>query len=355
MYRHLGAVGLTALVTTAGLTLPVPAGSAVQCGDRVATDIVLTKDLTCSGPALRVAVAAGQTLKVDLNGHRLQGDGTGTGLDTAFYTPPGHLGGTLVVTDGTITGFASAVVGPTGSAPLLQNLTMTNLKVTGNGTWHSRRVLRATVVEKSIVIDSGTGGAYTDSSSLTVRNSQFIRSSISSASESVNYLYDNMFSAGGFSASTSSSVIATGNTFLDCTTGISMNSSWISPMQIDNNLFKHCRTGVRLNGMLGPVSVQGNSFIENTVAGMTYLNDTNRALRISGNMFLRNAGDGLSGADTRAYNGPATGAGPTRISDNDAIGNYGWGINATGVVTDGGGNFARRNRGPGQCRGVTCR
>ena len=68
---------LTVLVSAAigALTVLVPgptvqAAMPLRCGDTITTDVVLTRDLTCSGTALHVS-ASGVT--VDLAGHRVRG------------------------------------------------------------------------------------------------------------------------------------------------------------------------------------------------------------------------------------------------------------------------------------------
>jgi len=350
MFRRSGAVALLALAVTIGPALPASAaGSTLHCGDQVSTDIVLRRDLNCAGDGLHLVIAEGQTLTIDLNGRRIKGDGTGTALETEFFAP-GRYAGNLVVKNGTISGFDSAVVGPAAAFPGLTNLTFTRMRLAGNGSWQPRRVRRATVVENSTVIDSGSGGAYTDGSAVTVRDSEFVRSSVDSASESYNYLYNSKFTEGGFSGGSASTVIAVENTFRRCDTGIVMRGSWIDPMRIEGNTFRDCKTGLRLDGMLGSVSVRGNSFIGNRVVGMTYMNDLNRELQIVGNLFYRNTGDGLTGVD--AQSDPTIGR--TQISGNTAIGNGGLGINVTGGVKDGGDNLARRNGNRAQCSGVAC-
>ena len=354
MYRRLGAV---ALLGGAALTGPVGAATAgsppLHCGDQVSTSIVLHQDLTCTGTALYLVIPQTGTLKVNLNGHRLTGDGTGTGLETATYHPVGEISGSLEVTSGTIAGFASAVVGPATPSPGLLNLTMRRVKLTGNGSWLPTAVMQNVLVDRAVITDSGPGGARVDSQRFTLQNSALTRSSVKSNSETNNYLYGNTFLGGNFYSGYSSNVTAVGNRFRDCGDGIRIAATDTYSTRVEQNAFRHCETGVRFDGMvLGTVTVKDNVFAENTVAGMTYLNQYNQDLQIIGNSFLRNTGDGLSGAETTS--GSANGGGPTLISGNVANNNGGLGINVTGVVRDGGDNFARRNGNPAQCAGVVC-
>src|SRR5690242_21304689 len=82
-----------------------------QCGDKITADYVLTQDLNCSGTALFVVSTPDQAIRVDLAGHTLHGNGTGVGVDTERYGPYGPGGRSAAVANGTVSGFASAVVG----------------------------------------------------------------------------------------------------------------------------------------------------------------------------------------------------------------------------------------------------
>jgi hypothetical protein len=359
MFRRSGAAALLALAVTAGSALSATAAAPIlHCGDHVSTNLVLQQDLTCVGTALYLVIPETGALKVDLNGHRLKGNGTGTGLETATFHPVNEtLSGSLTVSNGTITGFAAALVGPAQwSNPSLINLTVQQVKFTTNGSWLPGSVMTNVLIDRSSMLDSGLGGARGDSRKFIVQNSSLTRSFISSNGESNNYLYNNTFVGGSFSSGTSSNVTATGNTFRDCGDGIRVAMNDMYSTRVEGNLFRHCSIGVRFDGMvLGTVTVKNNVFLENTVSGMTYLNKYVQDLRITGNSFLYNTGDGLSGVDSLpTIPGPGAGAGPTLISGNIAIGNGGLGIKAVGVVRDGHDNIAHHNGDPAQCSGVVC-
>lgn len=78
--------------------LAAPAG--VGCGDVVSGTVVLTADLVCAGSPVGLTLADEATL--DLGGHRIVGDGTGTGIAI-----PGR--GRTVVRGGVVTGWAEGV------------------------------------------------------------------------------------------------------------------------------------------------------------------------------------------------------------------------------------------------------
>jgi hypothetical protein len=347
MYRRLGAVLLFSAAAIAGPSLPAHASS-LHCGDTISADVVLGHNLNCTGDALHVQVATGQTIHIDLNRHRIKGDGTGIAISAITSGP---FSGSLAVTDGTITGFSAALLGPTLPEEQLSELTVDNVHFRSNGSWLPTRFRPKTTIEDSEFIDTGLGGADMDHQSLTVRNSKFVRSSIQSSSESYTYIYDSTFLEAGFSAGVVSNVVATGNTFRDCDTAILISDVFQGgTTTVENNRFLGCQTGVNFNHASGPVSVQNNSFVENSGTAMVFtLPLSGLTADIAGNRFQRNGGDGLSGG------GPQIGSGVTivRVADNLAVGNAGHGINLVNV-TDGGGNVARGNATAPDCIGVTC-
>ena len=347
MYLRVSAVLACCLATVTAAAPSAFAGDVSPvCGTTVTTDLVLHKDLTCVGTALRFVVTGGATLHIDLNGHRLKGDGTGVGIESmSSEVNPGNL----EVTDGSIVNFAAALLG-TQRPRSVTNLNISDVRMAKNGTWLPKQVRRAVTITDSTIVNSGIGGAYTDSASLTVRNSRFVDSSIWSSSESFNYLYDSSFTGGGFYAGPSSNVVAIGNMFSHCDIGIELSDFWPkAPTTVEDNVFNECKTGVVFGGMGGPVSVQRNIFLDNTGPGMTFTSLPFLNATISGNKFLRNAGDGIVGSGVT----PSVPASVVVVSGNRAYENTGHGINVSNI-SDGGNNRARRNETPAQCVGVAC-
>jgi len=358
MRTRLGIALLFSLATLIVPALPAQASGGLHCGDTITTDTVLTRNLVCAGTALNVATTGAAMVTVDLNGHRLKGNGTGTGISVTWdYRTYPQLGN-LTVTNGTITGFATALLGANDHDFVLDTLSLTDLRLVSNGNWMSRSVRRQALVEDSSVIDSGSGGAHTDGGILVARNSQFIRSGIASGSESASYLYDNTFQGGGFVNGAISNLVATGNMFRDCDTAISMYDSYMpSPTQVDDNKFIHCQVGIDFGQMSGSVSVQRNLFSKNTQAGMVFVSAPFVDADIAGNSFLDNGGDGLTGTvwNPASYGGldPTKISSVVRVTGNLAVRNAGHGINVA-MVTDGGTNRARGNGITPQCLGVMC-
>jgi hypothetical protein len=335
-------VASTALCTAGGAALAVPArASTLVCGDTVTADVTLTADLTCSGTALRVQVSGTDTVHIALAGHRITGDGTGVGIEVVPVASPGSL----AVSGGTVRGFASALVGPGGPAFRAINATVDQVDLRNNGQWLPAGSVRRTVtVTRSRIVDSGPGGAGTDSGTLIVRNSSFLRSTVGSASESFNYLYDSVFTDGGFRHGFAANVIATGNTFRRCDIGIDVPDVWpSSPTTIKGNVFDACRIGLSLTAIGGTASVRGNTFTHNSGDGFTFRATGTASLTVEGNRFVGNGGNGMSGVGNPGVT----------VTRNVAVGNAGHGIDVTGV-TDGGGNVAAANHTQPQCIGVSC-
>src|SRR3712207_3897356 len=125
MRRMLHALGLVVLV--AGVALPAGAAhgqsAAVTCGMEVTTSVRLRADLHCAGDAL---VVVADDVTIDLGGHTLSGDGTGTGivLRCGDAECPGR---SFEVRRGTISGFAAGIDASGGRA------TVERVVFTGNG------------------------------------------------------------------------------------------------------------------------------------------------------------------------------------------------------------------------------
>lgn len=352
MHGRLSAILLSSLAMVAGLSVsagaaPPPSAdlhsAGLHCGDTVTADVVLTKSLVCVGTALRVVMNDGETVHIDLNGHYLKGDGTGVGIEL-----PNTSGiGNLVVSDGSITGFAAALLGLPRVYPQAADVTVRHMLIKRNGSWLAPMALRTSLVEDSTIIDSGLGRVYTDTA-LTVRNTKLVNSSIQAASETYTHLFDNEFVRAGFSASWASDVEALRNTFTGCNVGIRLAEQWwLGTTKVENNKFIKCRIGVTMDMIYGSVSIRHNSFVRNTEVGMTFgvphTSGRPKARDIADNVFLRNQGDGVRGA----------GADTVQVSGNYALRNAGHGINVSDVV-DGGANVARKNATAPQCIGVVC-
>ena len=90
----------------------------VVCGQTVTSDVTLSDDLVCSGTALTVSDAS---VTIDLDGHRIQGDGSGTGIFV-------NVTGDVTVRDGKVSGFDAGILALQG------NLRVADMKIAANGT-----------------------------------------------------------------------------------------------------------------------------------------------------------------------------------------------------------------------------
>ena len=91
----------------------------VPCGATLVLSTTLSADLTCSGTALRVGAPG---IAVNLNGHKLLGNGTGSGVDNSA----GYDG--VTISNGIIDHFENGVLLSNAS-----NNTLTKLTVRNNG------------------------------------------------------------------------------------------------------------------------------------------------------------------------------------------------------------------------------
>ena len=102
------------------------------------------------------------------------------------------------------------------------------------------------------------------------------------------------------------------------------------------------------------VTITGNTVNHNGASGIVWTGDAGDGDVVSGNIANGNgtaspplgAGDGLQ-VDITNYASGIT------VTGNHADNNRGYGIDSA-AVTDGGGNTASGNHGPGQCLGVAC-
>lgn len=331
---------VTAVTATAVTVTAAPARG--TCGLTVTADYTLRSNLHCSGTAITVLASdPAQPVTLDLGGHAVIGDGTGSGVFV-----DAEMGGTVVVRNGQIRGFGAAVDGSG-----VGYLTFSNLTLRGNEVWLTRTFLevRELTIERSRIVDSGVSGASTESTT-TVRRSAFIRSGVSSPGETYTRVYDSTFVGGGVSTGIAANVIAERNTFRRCDVGLDAQDSWpFSPTVVRDNAFVGCRVGVQLEVSAagsGPngVTIARNDFRRNTEVGLAFtIHDPFGDVDIVGNRAVGNGGTGIAG----------TGAGVVTVSGNTALHNGGHGIDVSGVV-DGGANVARGNAASPQCIGVVC-
>ena len=107
MRRRFAALPVTALTALSALSL-LPATSAeampLHCGDTITASVVLTSSLNCSGDGL---IVGANNLTIDLNGKRITGSGSGTGIQISPSLPSTGLN--LTVRGGTIQRFGTAI------------------------------------------------------------------------------------------------------------------------------------------------------------------------------------------------------------------------------------------------------
>ncbi len=340
--HRLAQLAAAAALALTGTLVAAPAHAApAECGLTVTSSYTLRSDLRCSGTAIRVEVGPGQTITLDLGRRAVVGDGTGSGV---YVTSTG--GGTVVVRNGQIRGFQTAVAGDG-----YLDLTLRGLTIRDNDAWLGQGPLypQTLTVERSTVVDSGVGGGSNETRTI-VRRSHFVRSGIDSTAQTYTDVYDSTFIGGGVRTGQVANLVAERNTFLRCDVGIHTDDSWpASPTTVRGNRFVGCRTGVELRVVVAgsganAVTVARNHFLGNSEDGLTFaVLAPFGQIDVVGNRAVGNGGTGIAGE----------GAGVTTVTRNTAYRNGGHGIDVSGVV-DGGANTARGNLTPPQCAGVAC-
>jgi len=139
MVLTVGALVVGAIASQAG------AQATVSCGSTIASDTKLESDLTCQGPGLIVVSAI-----LDLNGHRVFGSNTGTGI---------ALQGTgATVVNGSIRHFAEGV-DMSGVDPLVRNVTVADNSGHGVTSFFGRGAGEPSAdIESSTITRNGSDG-----------------------------------------------------------------------------------------------------------------------------------------------------------------------------------------------------
>jgi parallel beta-helix repeat protein len=121
-----------------------PTDPGVACGSTISSDTTLAADLNCADPGLVVVSAT-----LDLNGHRIVGAGTGTGVT---------LQGTgAAVVNGSVSGFATGVrMG--GQHPSVQGVTVSGSTGSGVEAFSGQPGVSAAEIEFSRIRRNGSDG-----------------------------------------------------------------------------------------------------------------------------------------------------------------------------------------------------
>jgi len=362
-----------AALAVAPATLAAGRHEPVACGDTITSDTRLTANVVdCTGVGLIIG-ADGITL--DLNGHRVEGDGSGddVGIDLA-----GRRG--VTIANGTVRAFGEGVLVVDSSEVELRRLTSADQRhggitvdrssdviITGNVVRHSGAgmiVLRseAVLVGRNHVSGTEFGGIPVFES----RQVRIADNTVTSSSDAA---------VGLFAGSSHSEV--TGNRLSRSGAGVALNAD-ASGNVIAGNTIAHNASGVIVD-----VGTHDNRILDNVVEDSTFEgvavvgSDGNLIAR---NRVVRNGGTEAAGgivvipwpedpAETSDANalvdnvaidnqGDGIVVGPARrgnlLRGNQADRNTALGIDAAPGTLDGGGNRAARNGDSRQCVGVAC-
>jgi hypothetical protein len=358
------AVALTMGVTAAMLVAPPAQAAQPLCGSTVTTDTTLQANLSCPGASPALTLAKGVTL--DLGGHALVGDGTGTGIEAA---PEG-----ATVRNGTVRGWDTGVTSDGVPADDSAALTLLVEDVRFTDNHFGLSALRGdinqsfwgpTVVRTSTFARNDTALLASWGIRSTVEDSTFSRNGTAiDTNEARPTVVGSTFRHNETALRSYLSVVAISDSvFSDNTTGI---HAAITRLTLHSSIIRDSETAV--DTVATRLSVEDSRLFRNgiafttdtsigTIARNTFrYNDTGfqgtaapprlGSLTLQDNVFVRN-GDGII-TDPTGEDWTTLELGGNRADRND-----GWGIYAPGV-TDLGGNTARGNTNEPQCTGVVC-
>ncbi|MFC8191959.1 hypothetical protein ACFUMH_09900 [Cellulomonas sp. NPDC057328] len=356
-------VPAVALVAAAAVLAP-PAHAAPPpvpgCGAVLTSDARLTADLTCPG-GTGLTLAAGVTL--DLGGHALRGDGTGTGV----LVP---ASGDVTIRRGTVAGWGTGVASPSTGWEEDHDGTVTveRVRFEGNGAGidGTSRIAGPTKtydVDRSAFVDNGTGFSALVGHALLSRSTFTGNDRVVGLDSGYALLEDSRVSGNGtVMACYESGCDIRRSTVED--NGTVVDAAFMTWVEVLDSTLRRNDTVVVNHGPYGLTTVERNRVVDNRVgvdAGGTSAQVVDNTFRrndvavtapapwdpaqvtvtVVGNRF-RDGGDGVLVPE-----------GAVELGDNEAVGNSRWGIHAPDAV-DLGGNTARRNGNEPQCVGVVC-
>jgi parallel beta-helix repeat protein len=332
----------------------------VQCGDTITQDTTLDGDLTCAGNGIGIY---GSNVTLNLNGHVIQGSGSGEG---AFFdytqegpgvTPPV----TSRVVGGTIRGFGIAV---SMDSPDIVQVHSVVIEQNGTGVY-CHYIAQCTVEDSVLRHNDGAldlSAADSGDTSAAVRRNRISDNGAGVGIFDYDFtLSDNRivrngrygiwmdYDAGG---DVRHNVVA-GNG------GDGLLITYMSHVTVGRNqIVRNGGNGVRLEGDFDfentRATVDGNRIVDNAGDGILIENagGVHNTL-VRGNRADGNGDDGIDIEDGPWGTG-LTASGLT-VAANRAFFNADLGIEAIAGTTDGGGNKAKHNGNPAQCVGVRCK
>jgi hypothetical protein len=332
--------------------VPFAAANHVQCGDTITQDTTLDSDLLCAGDGLKVAAS---DVTLDLGGHAIEGTsagGRGVAISTAFPDPAELQG--IEVRSGAIRGFSYAIEvdGPVGTVfddlvleragigircHYAPGCRITDSLFRSNGTGISLEAVDAGCRPRALVarnlLKSNQRGLWLAGCGTDVVGNRIARSATVGVDIEDHGL-----------VSVSENVITQNGTE-------GVYAEYLATVNISGNrIVSNGNDGVHLNGGSGPYApggiVRDNRVGHNGGDGVHTTNVWESDTAIERNRTDRNGDDGID-VDIGEFGGPIT------VRANRANVNDDWGIDAPGA-TDGGGNRAKGNGQPAQCRGVRC-
>ncbi len=320
----------------------------IVCGQTIYASITLAQNLDCRGSS---GLTIGGELQpplpsnvvLNLGGHTIRGDLTSVGIDVAEQGP--------VIENGRLTGFGTSIhaqvlggylgQGSLDPAPTISHVTLSDGGI-GLDEESSVEPVSASLDHVSITRMSDAGVMGVDGFF------QITDTVITNSATGISV------EGGGLTLTRDTITDNSGAGVDGVRSRVDVIDNTLNANQIGLSIVTPDDLGQSPTDLDSDVTITGNTINHNGASGIVWTGDAGDGDVVSGNVANGNgtadppagAGDGLQ-VDITNYASGIT------VTGNRADDNRGYGIDSVGV-TDGGGNTASGNHGPGQCLGVTC-
>lgn len=281
-----------------------PATTNITCGESITKSITVANDLTCAGNALSIDA---QNVTVNLNGHTLTGNGTGTGVSFGLSQPVAVPGD--VLKGGTVDDFASAVAFGQVDDPVLNHVSMSDDGSSSTEVIETRggNLAGGADVENSTIVQSAGYVLFAqveDGGGITFTKTVITDGKVEVSQTGPAKFVDDTFTDSPLTLSFEGAATISGSKFIDSPV---VDGPLYSGDVIENSTFEEDQSGTALTiDDMNDEQVTGNTFSHNLI-GFYLLQDANGPIggeTVSVNTFTANTAAGLL-IDATATSGPS--------------------------------------------------
>jgi hypothetical protein len=355
MPSRFGPVRLVLVVVAIAAFLAAPgsaSASHVQCGDVITQDTTLDGDLFCHGNGVGIF---GGEVTLDLNGHVIAGDGTGSGVYPSYGEINAGLGPFVVtIAGGTVRGFSTAIDMDGPDVVQVEDMVIRRSDV---GVYC--HYIPQCTVEDSVLGNNGYHGIVVDAADSSGQVATIRRNRVHHSGHT------------GIVVTDYKALIADNRITQNGERGIAADYGADLDMS-DNVIAQNVGDGVYVTYM-SSANITNNHILRNGGSGVVV--EYRVEADVHANRISRNAGDGIHATGREIYasidhnhtdrngdDGIEIDPCPddcdfyrVEVSTNKAFFNGDLGMVAGLGTTDGGGNRAKHNGNPAQCVGVRCK